>query len=189
MKFSWQIVATLGCAVASTVAIARTPTEAASCSNYETVDTSICSKAEIYAAENKYAEQHTRWHYDETMGKMAVVYASNAFMFGPLADHNYRRATLSVMQGEGYKLVTVSADGLFDPAKLMCTAADCPISVRFDQGLLKTYSTRGGGVSMNLIDPDDFLKNVRISKKVNIVFPLEQYGNVTFEFNVSGYKW
>lgn len=42
---------------------------------------------------------------------------------------------------------------------------------------------------MRVINPEDFLDNVRKSKRANIVFPLEKYGNVVFEFDVSGYKW
>ena len=72
----------------------------------------------------------------------------------------------------------------------MCTASDCPASVRFDQGPLKTYGTyNANGVSMRLINRDDFLANTRTCKRVNTVFPLTQDGNVVFTFDISGYEW
>lgn len=169
-----------------------------SCSDFENIDTTKCSNDEIYAAEKAFAEKHTRWFYSETPNmrggtspnRVALVYSLNAVSFAPLTALDYRRVTLSVLQGEGYKFVTISADGLINPGRLRCTEPDCPIAARFDQGPLKYFSARNAnGVSITLVSQDSFLENVREAKRAYIVFPLEELGNVTFEFDVSGYKW
>jgi hypothetical protein len=177
-------------------AVPPRPTD--NCTDYESITSaSRCSVDEIYVAEKAFAEKHTRWFYSETPGPrspnmLAIVYSLNAVSFAPLPMLDYRRVSLSVLQGEGYKFVTISADSSINPGRLRCTEPDCPIAVRFDQGPLKYFSARSiNGVPNGLVSPDSFLENVRTAKRAYIVFPLTdtELGNVTFEFDVSGYKW
>jgi uncharacterized protein len=178
-------------------AVAPPPSSTGNCTNYENIDVDRCSKDDIYRAEKAFAERHTQWLYKEISSRtgphtnrLAVTYSLNAVSFAPLPTLDYRRVTLSVIQGEGYRFVSITADSLINPGRLRYTEPDCPIAVRFDQGQLKYFSTTGqNGVSLTLISPDRFLADLRKASRAYIVFPLEELGNVTFEFDVSGYKW
>ena len=166
------------------------PSHTRNCTDYESINSnSGCSIEEIHRAEEVFADRYTQWFYSETPGAgtnspmLAFVYSLNKVSLAQALD--YSRVKLSVVQGEGYKLVSISAD----PGRLRCIEPDCPVAVRFDQGPLRYFSANGGAISLTLVSPDSFLTEIRLSKRAYIVFPLEDLGNVTFEFDVSDYKW
>ena len=177
--------------IISEPAIARASAEAVpQCSNYETLIASQCSKDDIYAAEARFSKLHTKWFYSQTPGQSAIVYSLNSFIFGPLSSGRYERSSLNIMKGPGFDSISIHSGFFLSGAKLKCVAIDCPISVRFDQGPLNTYGTVGGGMeSATLSSSKDFIENIQRSKQAEIVLPLEDYGNITFEFDISDYKW
>ncbi len=149
-----------------------------------------CSLAENEVEAKRFSDKHQQWYYVERPVQMAMLYSINTMFFGPPKSQVERRVGLTVTQGKGFKFVVISPGGFLFRANLACRASDCPIDVRFDQGPLKTYSTRNAnGVSMHVVDVEDFLRNIRVSKSVTIVFPFVEYGENPFLFDVSNYKW